>query len=656
MFINFCECKLNIGTAVIYKSEFMGREWLKELRNSNANFTFYRKGNSVYFWNPKSDDTVKILRAKYLPVEIALSTHPKIFSRMLEDKIVTLFSENTKYKIFKNRYSSTWEIVSNKELFDDDGLKVYRAVNLCAYYSRNGDEIILGYCLSTKLKNRFEWGKRDFIKNGIACADLAGKDDIIFANKPAIKRYIEARGIEKQYNTRISLENNVEKEFGVIKETMNWIAKRLVNTQLYKGVIVKQCDVKYLPFDENIMEYSVITRPKRYYLNDKEGVGGRYDEQLKKLQPYSTALFNGKRVNIVVLTPNVHEGTVSDFMKKYKENLTNVFQLKQVNFELVLIEGVNLTDYEKAMYSRKFSNIDLAIIVVSETHLILPVEKSPYYFCKAKYIGQGIPTQVVQIEKIKSSGLKYIINNIALNTYAKLGGTPWGIEKTEHLKKEFIVGIGSTVNEQKKMVMGIANIFDFTGKYFVGDCIPLSGFDDYADKLEAVLYEQLKELIVDYSDEIRLIFHIFKSPSNRYELKALSNVIDRLSGKVIKFAFVHVGYGHNFRLFNNDGKASVNKGFYINTSENEALINFVDRSSVPLKITIDGRLNFIDVYYLAKQIYWFSHLSCRSYIPSKKSVSIMYPSLMARMTEKLKKIDGWDYDILKTVGGKLWFI
>jgi hypothetical protein len=286
----------------------------------------------------------------------------------------------------------------------------------------------------------------------------------------------------------------------------------------------------------------------------------------------------------------------------------------------------------------------------------LPVEKSPYYLCKAKYIGQGIPTQVVQIEKIKSSGLKYIINNVALNTYAKLGGTPWGIEKTEHLKREYIIGIGSTVNEQKKMVMGIANIFDYTGKYFVGDCVPLSGFDDYADKLEEVLYEQLKEITCNYSDEIRLVFHIFKSPSNRYELKALSNVIDRLNEKVIKFAFVHVGYGHNFRLFNNDGKASVNKGFCININENEALINFVDRSSIPLRITVDRRSNFIDVYHIAKQIYWFSHLSYRSYMPSKKSVSIMYPSLMARMTEKLKKIDGWDYDILKTVGDKLWFI
>lgn len=656
IFINFCECKLEIGPSVIHKSEFMGREWLKNLRNSNPNFTFYREGNSVYFWNPKSDDTVKNIGTKYIPVEISLSTHPKIFSRMLEDKIITLFREVSKYEIFRNKYSNTWEIVGNENIFDDDGLKVYRAVNLCPYYYRNGEEIILGYSISSKLKNRFEWGKQDFINNGIACGDLAGKDGIIFANKLAIKRYIEARGIEKKYRTMIILENKLEKEFWVIKRTMEWIAKKLVNTQLYKGVNVKQCDIKYLPFDGNKMEYSIIPRPKRYYLNDKEGSGGRYEEQLKKLHPYSTALFNGKRINIVVLTPRVYEGTVLDFMKKFKENLSNVFQLKQVNFELVLIEGVNLIDYEKAMYNRKFNNIDLAIIVVSETQLILPVEKSPYYLCKAKYIGQGIPTQVVQIEKIKSSGLKYIINNVALNTYAKLGGTPWGIEKTEHLKREYIIGIGSTVNEQKKMVMGIANIFDYTGKYFVGDCVPLSGFDDYADKLEEVLYEQLKEITCNYSDEIRLVFHIFKSPSNRYELKALSNVIDRLNEKVIKFAFVHVGYGHNFRLFNNDGKASVNKGFCININENEALINFVDRSSIPLRITVDRRSNFIDVYHIAKQIYWFSHLSYRSYMPSKKSVSIMYPSLMARMTEKLKKIDGWDYDILKTVGDKLWFI
>jgi hypothetical protein len=34
----------------------------------------------------------------------------------------------------------------------------------------------------------------------------------------------------------------------------------------------------------------------------------------------------------------------------------------------------------------------------------------------------------------------------------------------------------------------------------------------------------------------------------------------------------------------------------------------------------------------------------------------MYPSLMARMTEELKKVEGWDYERLKAVREKLWFI
>jgi hypothetical protein len=34
----------------------------------------------------------------------------------------------------------------------------------------------------------------------------------------------------------------------------------------------------------------------------------------------------------------------------------------------------------------------------------------------------------------------------------------------------------------------------------------------------------------------------------------------------------------------------------------------------------------------------------------------MYPSLMANITEKLKEVDGWDYERLRAVSEKLWFI
>ena len=196
MFLNFCECKLQIESVVVCKSGFMGKEWLRSIRDFNPDFIFYREGNSVYFWNSVSDDSVKNMDVEYLPVEISLTEHPKVFSKMIEYKILGLFSDKPDYKIIRNKYSNSWEIISSKELFSDDGLKVRRAINFSAYYSiMSGNQIIIGYNISTKLKNRFDWGKQDFLKNGISCSDLASKEDIIFANRSAVKRYIEARGI-----------------------------------------------------------------------------------------------------------------------------------------------------------------------------------------------------------------------------------------------------------------------------------------------------------------------------------------------------------------------------------------------------------------------------------------------------------------------------
>lgn len=154
----------------------------------------------------------------------------------------------------------------------------------------------------------------------------------------------------------------------------------------------------------------------------------------------------------------------------------------------------------------------------------------------------------------------------------------------------------------------------------------------------------------------RLIFHLYKSASAEYEIKALNALREHFSKYPIEFALVHLGYGHNFRIYNEDGAAEVPKGTFIQLSKYTALLHFIPQSDLPLKIDLDKRSSFTSLFYLAKQVYWFSHLSHRSYIPSKRTVTIMYPSLMAQMTEKLKKVDSWDYDRLKAVSEKLWFI
>jgi hypothetical protein len=345
------------------KTSYLSSEWLKSLRDKYKEYMFYREGSYVYFWGKYSGEIIDITGVKYETVQISLNNHPRIISKMLEEKIIDLFRENQSVQTYYNKYSNSWEIVSSKDLLGDPGLKVFRCVNINTYFTRNGDKITLGFSISTRLRNRFEWGREEFIRNGISCSDLYGKENVIFANKPAVKRYIEARGLEKKHNSMLEIENGLDKEYTVINNTMKWIASKLKNVQLSNSVIIEGCEIKYLPYSGNIMEYSIIPKPKRYYSNDKEGISGRYDEQLRTLRPYSLASFSGKKLNIIVLTPISYEGTVSDFIKKLRDNLSSVFHLNQINVEMILASGNTLGDYEKAMYDRKFNNIDLAVVV-----------------------------------------------------------------------------------------------------------------------------------------------------------------------------------------------------------------------------------------------------------------------------------------------------
>ena len=353
------------------------------------------------------------------------------------------------------------------------------------------------------------------------------------------------------------------------------------------------------------MQLEILDKPIRYYYNDRAGSGRYYNEQIKEIGPYTKEQFMDKPKRLIVITPKEYEGTVETFSKKLKDSLKSTFHI-DCSIEVLEVKGKSLEDYTESIYSYGFSNIDCAIIIVSEDQVSLPIKKSPYYYTKAKYIGQGIPTQEVKIQNLQSVyGFDFKLNNIALNIYAKLGGTPWAIEKIEPLKKEFIVGIGSTINKEKKSVMGIANIFDYTGKYFVGNCVPLSDYANYSIKLEKALYKMIDNIITNDDKDIRIIFHIFKSPSNKYEIKAINKVIKYFDKVNISYAFVRVGYNHNYRLFNNEGKSNIQKGTMISISENESLICFTDKSSIPLKISVDERSTFYDLYYLAKQIYWF---------------------------------------------------
>jgi len=226
MFLNFCKCELKFDNPYVYSTQFINSEWLKDLRKNNSEVSFLRSGNLVYFWGcGMNEPIIKDIENVEL-VQITESEHPFIISRMLENKILQIFK--TKYKYIKrNNYSNTWEVSSRESLFNDDGLSIKRCITLNTYYSCFNKTYIFAFTIGTQLKHSFIWNKMDFINNGIACSDLKGTEDIIFANKTAIKRYIEASGKNTQYNEIIRKANDYETEYNIINKTMIWLSQKL---------------------------------------------------------------------------------------------------------------------------------------------------------------------------------------------------------------------------------------------------------------------------------------------------------------------------------------------------------------------------------------------------------------------------------------------
>lgn len=656
MYLNLCRCKIIVDdTTMISSTRYIDKEWLKNLRMKYPKYSFLRKGDSVYFWPRQQNEVDLEVFSSVSTEKLTKERHPFIIAKMLEDKAIDLFREIYDYLYF-NRYAGSWDVVSNREIFDDEGLSIKRCITFSSYYSSFSSTNYFGFTLSTRLKYVFNWDKSRMIANGISCSDLPDSNGKLHANKAAVLRYVEARGLSTSYANTLNRETSHAEEFRTIKAAMNWLMKKLQGQDISPGVAVAACESRYLPYGgKSLITNLTFNKPKRYYRNAIEGKTGRYNDQVKALAPYSGPT-NTQGTRIVAIVPKAFEGSASDFLKRVSEKLKNTYHLKDVTITPILIDQPILEDYRKGIYAKSFEGIDLAIILISENHENLPPNISPYYYCKAKFIGQSIPTQEVQIETLRKSGLEYIIENVSLNIFAKLGGTPWVIETPKALEQEIIVGIGSTQDKQGTAVLGIANIFDYTGAYFVGECIPATGFEDYSSKLEVAVFNQMSQVIQDINEEIRVVFHIYKTPSINYEIKAMQNVITRLRCNSIKVAYVHVGYGHNFRLYNNDGNSDNQKGYYVHISDSEALVNFTDKGNTPLKIAVDRRSTFTDIYYLSQQAYWFSHLSFHGYLPAKRSVTIAYPQKMAQLTEKLKMVEGWDYEILQNVGNTLWFL
>ena len=441
-------------------------------------------------------------------------------------------------------------------------------------------------------------------------------------------------------------------------------------------------------------------------------VSGRLDQAIKEHGPFDSFETRRKHMRILVLGLKENEGTIKASMHKLINGVNtnrSVFSGLKSMYRLHNIEVYySLADknagtspmerfsvaFDSAMSDETVhllpSGAKYSIVVpfILHDYRFMPTSENPYY--QVKILGllhQGVPTQSITIEKMRAKdyALQYILNNIGLAVYAKLGGTPFVLQRPiegEDQPIELIFGLGQAIDEssrykRRRKVIGFASIFQGNGEYLHNEYTPFSDETSYEHRLEEMIERGVRQIARQYllaeGSALRLIFHIPRTTGTR-DVTPIINAINKLVEFEIKFALLHLNSDSNFKIYDDMYKGSRSKNFSdshipqrglcIRLGPRERLVTFIGPQQykdkglpTPLRITIDERSTYEDLDSLSEQIYQMSFMSMKSLMPGTEPVTLTYSRCMADLIKHFKETQNWIASLTHQKLGRIpWFI
>ena len=333
---------------------------------------------------------------------------------------------------------------------------------------------------------------------------------------------------------------------------------------------------------------------------------------------------------------------------------------------------------------------NLALVQVDESSHDLYGEENPYLVVKASFLAQQVPVQEFEGETMmqKGSSLDFVLSNMALASYAKLGGTPWHLQVDRGMAHELVIGLGSaSISEsrlgKRQRVVGITTLFTGEGRYMLGNLSKVVPFDGYraavTEMLQGALARAQQEMNWQKGDEVRLVFHSFK-PMRDDEAEAVKSIVTTLTKDfLVDFAFLHVAQDQPLALIDSEqngtkafgsqslkGECAPQRGNYVVLSKHETLLSLIGPKEVkkptdglpyPLVLKLHRASTFSDMEYLTKQVFNFSSHSWRSFNDSGTPVTILYSQLIARLLGRLGALQHFSTDsIIGRLNRLRWFL
>jgi hypothetical protein len=424
--------------------------------------------------------------------------------------------------------------------------------------------------------------------------------------------------------------------------------------------------------------------------------------------PFNSGNFTPTEPRIAVVCDAQVKGVVESFLRKLKDGVSlpnvryhpyphgfcSMFRLKDVSFQIFETNGTSTGEVKRvcmdiADRGQTGNGFDLVLLQNTEDGKRLQGSLNPYLVAKSLLLRAGIASQSFLVEKTRSRDydLAYILADLALGCYAKLGGTPWLISADHAIEHEIILGVGSaSLGESRfggrERIVGITSVFKGDGDYLLSNLTKASPIKEYSAALTSSLRLCIAQVSKDMNwktgDGVRIVVHAFK-PMNNGEIDALQAVVEELTDYRVQFAFLHVKDKHPYSLFDEQeqgsldrqsglyrGKYCPQRGTFLRISRDQTLACPWGAREVrqaehgypkPILLELHERSTFADHTYLARQVLNFASHSWRSFGPARMPVTILYSELVAEILGKLKDVDGWSADILPTVLGKRrWFL
>ena len=433
------------------------------------------------------------------------------------------------------------------------------------------------------------------------------------------------------------------------------------------------------------------------------------DQGLSNYGPYDSATFDVKTPNVLCICNRSNRGNFTKFLSNLKDGmpqsryfqkgLQKKYDLQDVIFNVRETQNYSVEDYFQSISGYDENKPHLAIIEIPGSFKHHIEYATIYYQIKAKLLSLEIPVQFVTSEIINNHN-EYILNSLALQIYAKMGGTPWVLPSQRSVDKEIIIGIGHSwlrrnqySGAEQNRVVGITTFMSSDGQYLLGDKVKDVAFENYFDELLKSLKQSIERLSTEQGwsegNTVRLIFHIFK-PIKNTEFDVISQLVKDITQFKIKFAFVTISNVHPNLIFDVNqpgvskygssmvkGQYIPNRGSNIFLDERSCLVQMFGANelktskqgiSKPVLITIRtpkgnydstdlNDLLFYDLGYITQQIFSFTYLSWRSFLPGEEPATMKYSNLISNLLGKMRNVPNWDADRLNYgLKTKKWFL